>query len=139
MGEVDYTKLEKALASYSDAVDLYRERLAQKAGLRELNVYVAAIIQNFEFTIELAWKLIQKRLIQDGVRGDAFDTKGNLFKVAFEAGLVDDSEKWHNYYLARNLSAHTYGDATAQRVFEMALGFLDDAKQLNEKLTDAAA
>jgi nucleotidyltransferase substrate binding protein (TIGR01987 family) len=137
MSEIDYTKLEKALASYADAVALYHERLSQNADQRELNIYIAAIIQNFEFTIEISWKLIQKWLIQSGVSGDRFSTKGNLFKTAFEEGLIDDAEKWYNYYLARNLSAHTYGDEMATRVFNIALDFFDDAKKLNEKLTNA--
>ena len=134
MNELEYSELGKALVSYADAVLLYREHLESGESQREINTDTAAIIQNFEFTIEVSWQLIQKWLTDSGFGFESFDSKDKLFKTAYAEGLIDDAEKWYNYYRARNLSVHYYGKDVVKKIFEIALAFLDEAKGLNEKL-----
>ena len=45
-------------------------------------------------------------------------------------GLVDDPETWFEYCLVRNITIHTYDEATAVKVTGSAKSFLKDIKLL---------
>ena len=137
MESIDYSRLQKALLSYKDTIDLYNEYTTENAEQRKINSQVAAVIQNFEFTIEIAWKSIQKWLIEHGAHSNAFESKGKMFKIAAEEGLIDDPEAWLHFYRSRNLSSHTYGEEMAQTVFQTALSFYQFAEKLNQKINNA--
>lgn len=91
----------------------------------------SGVIQNFEVTYELSWKFI-KRWLEYNVDSDAVDkaTKRHLYRLAHEALLIDDVDKWMLYHNARNETSHTYDGITAEEVFVIALQFIDDAKKL---------
>jgi nucleotidyltransferase substrate binding protein (TIGR01987 family) len=67
----------------------------------------AGLIQTFEFTFELAWKVLKDLLFYQG-----FDVKTprDTLRQAFEAGLLDenDTEALLDALGKRNLLAHTY-------------------------------
>ena len=48
--------------------------------------------------------------------------------------LIRDVEAWMIYHDARNETSHTYDDAKAQEVFEVAKKFLPDAKEFLDNL-----
>lgn len=93
------------------------------------------VIQRFEYTYELAWKLMKRYLEEEmgDVDVDALGKK-ELFRRAAEAKLIDDPETWFTYHRDRNLSSHTYDEVDAQKVFETAERFLVDAKRLLAEL-----
>ena len=43
-------------------------------------------------------------------------------------GLIDDPEAWFEYSRIRNITSHTYDEATAEKVAGSANSFLKDAK-----------
>jgi nucleotidyltransferase substrate binding protein, HI0074 family len=67
----------------------------------------AGAIQAFDFSYELAWKLMKRVLESRGLEsGSPKDT----FRKAFEEGLISDPEVWFEFQKKRNLSSHTYNE-----------------------------
>ncbi len=48
--------------------------------------------------------------------------------------LIDDPEVWFEYRRMRNITSHTYDEATAEKVAGSTKSFLKDAKSLLESL-----
>jgi nucleotidyltransferase substrate binding protein (TIGR01987 family) len=95
----------------------------------------AGVIQNFEFTFELCWKFIQRWIILNKTPEDAEPfTRKDLFRMAARYGLVEDPLRWFEYGDARNLASHAYDEDKARQVFETAVRFLDDARNLLDRL-----
>ncbi len=92
--------LEGALALESP--DIY-----QKAGL----------IQFFETTFELAWKLMKDYLEAEGFV--EVSSPRAAIKKAFETGLIEEGHVWMELLLDRNLTAHTYSEGTADKVEQL--------------------
>ena len=91
----------------------------------------AGVIQNFEVTYELAWKLMSRwlsenvgRTVVDGI------TRRHLFRLAAEHCLIEDVDTWMSYHTARNQTSHMYNQEVAARFYAAAHGFAQDARRL---------
>ena len=58
----------------------------------------------------------------------------SLVREGSRFGLIDDPEVWFEYRRMRNITSHTYDEATAEKVAGSAKSFLKDAKSLLEAL-----
>ena len=97
------------------------------------------VIQRFEYTMDLSWKMIQRYLKHIAqVEESAIRTKKDLFREAGRLGLISNVEVWFGYYEARNETSHTYDPQIAESVFEQAELFLPDAISLFEALKHAS-
>ncbi len=96
------------------------------------------VIQRFEYTMDLSWKMIQRYLKHIAqVEESAIRTKKDLFREAGRLGLITNVEVWFGYYEARNETSHTYDPQIAESVFKQAELFLPDAIRLLEALKHA--
>ena len=121
--------LEKALRVADDGVFMSQLNDEQKQTVR------AGVIQNFEFTYELCWKFMQRWLqVNLGSAYVAGVSRRQLFRLSAEHRLIGDVDRWMVYHDARNETAHTYDENTAEDVFETAQKFLADARGLLEAL-----
>ena len=95
----------------------------------------AGVIQNFEFSYEIAWKFI-KRWLEKNYGSSYVDgiTRRELFRLAAESHLIDNVETWMTYYQARNQTAHTYDQKIALEVYHMSLNFLEVVEKLYQQL-----
>ena len=91
------------------------------------------LIQRFEYTVELAWKVLQDLLL---FKGYEFMTGPNgTLKMAFEDGLIANHDAWRKMMKARNMMSHTYNEDDADAVVAMIYDeFAALLKQLDEKL-----
>ncbi len=80
-----------------------------------------ATIQRFEYTFELAWKLM-KRYFESENKTIETSIKG-LFREAGKVGLVESVEDWFEYLNSHNLTSHTYQESTAEAVYQVAVRF----------------
>jgi len=93
------------------------------------------VIQRFEYSMDLSWKLIQRYLkIYTEIDEASLRTKKDLFREAARLKLITNAEAWIGHYEARNETSHVYNLETAKAVFERAAMFLPDAKELLESL-----
>jgi nucleotidyltransferase substrate binding protein (TIGR01987 family) len=102
-----FNHFSKAYAQLNEAVGLSRQRRLSK--LEE-----QGLIQAFEFTHELAWKLLRDFLEERGVQ-NMFGSK-DATREAFKTGLIKNGEIWMKMIESRNLTSHTYNEATAAEI-----------------------
>jgi nucleotidyltransferase substrate binding protein (TIGR01987 family) len=79
----------------------------------------AATIHAFEFCFDLAWKLLKVRLKDEGLD---LATPKAVLRAAGDAGMIVSVEEWFGYLRARNLTSHTYDEATANQVYAVISG-----------------
>ncbi|PZO49550.1 MAG: nucleotidyltransferase [Phormidesmis priestleyi] len=96
----------------------YKRALAQltkfihKGELNELEQQ--GLIQAFEYTHELAWKLLKSFLDSRGVQ-DIYGSK-DATRSAFNLALIEDGESWMDMIKDRNRTSHTYNQAVAEEI-----------------------
>lgn len=99
----------KALETLSDAVQLNTTRTLSKLEKQGL-------IQSFEYTHELAWKIMQDFFVFQGnseVRGSRDATR-----EAFKNELITEGDHWMEMIKKRNLTSHTYNEETAEVIYK---------------------
>lgn len=118
------TPFEKAVASLEEA-------LAQP----KTDYLRDATIQRFEYTFELAIKMI-KRSLEKWPEGTTIDqqTYRDMIRMAAEAGLITDPKAWFEYREARNVTSHAYDEKLAEKVYATVKKFAPDAKKLLDAL-----
>ncbi|MBI3761084.1 MAG: nucleotidyltransferase substrate binding protein [Chloroflexi bacterium] len=97
----------KALSQLKEAVQLAQQRPLSK--LEE-----QGLIQAFEFTHELAWNTLKDFLEGRGVQ-NLYGSKDTT-REAFKTGLIENGETWMEMINSRNLTSHTYDEATAAQI-----------------------
>lgn len=91
-----------------------------------------AVIQRFEYTFELSWKMLKRYLrLEAGI--EEYNLK-NLLRAAGQQHLIKDVDAWFTYLKAHNLTSHTYNEQTAEETYSIAQQFLPDAQKLLNNL-----
>ncbi|MGI8932974.1 nucleotidyltransferase substrate binding protein [Leptolyngbya sp. BC1307] len=96
----------------------YKRALAQltkfieKGDLNELEEQ--GLIQAFEYTHELAWKLLKEFLSYQGTQ-DIYGSR-DATRMAFGLGLIEDGESWMNMIKDRNRTSDTYNRDVAKEI-----------------------
>ena len=72
----------------------------------------AGLIQRFEYSWELAWKVLRDYLADVG-NPLPVPSPINVIRAAFEINLIDDGDAWVVMMKARNAMAHEYDGAAA--------------------------
>jgi nucleotidyltransferase substrate binding protein (TIGR01987 family) len=98
----------KALMLLEEAVD------ANRAADREL--IKAGIIQYFEFTHELAWKVMKDFLEYEGMTGIVGSRSAT--REAFNKGLIEEGQAWMDMLETRNITVHAYDPLIITEAFE---------------------
>lgn len=96
----------KALGRLKEAVD---------ADMSQNSLVADAAIQRFEFTFELAWKLLRALLLHQGIQTNA---PRSAIKEGFAAGLIRDGEGWIDMIEDRNRTSHVYDEKEAEKIFD---------------------
>ncbi len=118
----------KALTQLKSAVELAKERM-----LSELEKQ--GLIQEFEYTHELAWKTIKDFLNEKGNK-EIYGSK-DAIREAFKYGLLKNGEIWMDMIKSRNDSSHTYNEETANEIAEAILNYYyAEFEKLFNKLTE---
>ncbi|WP_150538334.1 nucleotidyltransferase substrate binding protein [Actinobacillus vicugnae] len=100
-------RFKQRLDNYCKAVDYLQAEISQYADT-ELDIVKKGIVQSFEITHELAWKLMQDILKEEGEQ-DIFGSK-TATRLAFNRGLISQGEIWLDMVKSRNLTVHTYDE-----------------------------
>ncbi len=94
----------------------------------------AGIIQFFEMTFELAWKVLKDYL---EAQGYLVKSPRETIKQAYQIELINDGHVWLDALAKRNLTTHTYDDELAEKlVNDIKTDFLPELKKLYEKLLE---
>ena len=93
----------------------------------------AGIIQFFEMTFELAWKVLK-----DYLEAQEYLVKSprETVKQAFQIGLIDNGHVWMDALSNRNLTTHTYDEELAIKMTSEILdAYLPELDKMYEKLS----
>lgn len=99
-----FQNYEKSFSYLEQAIDIEDPEIVERAGL----------IQFFEMTFELAWKMLK-----DYLEGQGFldvNSPRSVLKKAFESGLINDGHRWLQCLQDRNLTSHTYNEEIAVEI-----------------------
>lgn len=77
------------------------------------NIVREGLIQCFEFTHELAWKVMKDYAEYQGIM-EIFGSR-DAIRYSLRLGTIDD-EKWMDTIKDRNVTSHHYDDDTAQKI-----------------------
>src|SRR5690606_31893752 len=103
-----FNNYRRALARLGEAVALTKER-----DLSELEQQ--GLIQGFEFTFDLAWKTLQDYL-RHHKRPNDNGGPNVIINQALEDGIIKGEEVWKAMKKSRDLTAHSYDEATADDI-----------------------
>lgn len=133
--KIDFSSLRSATAQLEKYIDLYNSDLAHKnPEIKE--AFRAAVIQAFEFTYELAIKMIRRQLAQIVANpGELRKIKfADLMREAVDAGIIRDAPAYKEYRETRNKTSHTYDVNRAEKVVSVVDDFLNDTRFLLKEL-----
>lgn len=107
---MDATRLQERIEEFLKALSQL-----EKAAARPEDEFIRdSVIQRFEFTYELAWKMLKLQLEAEGI--DARTPRQTL-QEALQAGFIEDGNAWSELQKNRNLTSHTYDASLAQNVY----------------------
>ncbi|MDN5862596.1 MAG: nucleotidyltransferase substrate binding protein [Salinisphaera sp.] len=99
--QIDY--FERAVARLADALAQPKDEYLRDSA-----------IQRFEFTFELAWKVLKRYLAAQGV--EARSPRAAI-RGAFEVGLLPDDPGWLAMLDLCSLTTHTYDERIAEQIY----------------------
>ena len=109
-------ELERALERLDEALALGPAPSAEVSATTLPEAIVGdAAIQRFEFSFELAWKALSGWLERNLTAPPA--SPRAVLREAYRQGVIADEARWIALLLDRNLTSHTYREATARDVF----------------------
>ena len=133
--KLDDSSLERAIAQLQKSFDYFHSNLAlEDPNLREQ--FRGATIQAFEYTYELAIKMIRRQLAQivpDPSELSRVDF-ADLMRTAADAGIIADARSYFRYREIRNKTSRTYNFDEAERCVAVTDDFLHDARFLLKEL-----
>lgn len=103
-----FSNYKKALATLSAGI-----KTAESRVLSDLEKQ--GIIQGFEFTHELCWKVMQDFLKDQG-EANIYGSK-DATRLAFNRGLITNGEDWMSMIKDRNLTSHTYEAEISEQIY----------------------
>lgn len=99
-----FENYKQALSNLSETIDCI-----QKDG--NSKIYTMALIQAFEMTFELGWKILKDYLEYSGIM---VNTPRDSIKEAFKMNFINDGQGWIEMMEARNKTVHTYKEEFAK-------------------------
>jgi nucleotidyltransferase substrate binding protein (TIGR01987 family) len=99
--------------NFQRAFELLKNGLESRHQLNQLEQ--EGIIQRFEFTCELAWKLLKDLMEYDNLVVERISPNA-VIKQAFAGKYIIDAQTWLKMASDRNLMSHTYNFATFEEV-----------------------
>jgi nucleotidyltransferase substrate binding protein (TIGR01987 family) len=125
---IDISSLRRALATLDEA-------LVAHANAPDDKFIRDACIQRFEYSYELAHKMLRRYLVAAEPAGVHEMSFPNLIRLGYERGLLAQSwDVWIKFREARNATSHAYDEAKANSVVEKTPEFATAARYLAEQI-----
>jgi nucleotidyltransferase substrate binding protein (TIGR01987 family) len=108
-----FNNYRKALEKFNQAVDIISNKLEWGEEIDDL--LEEGLIQRFEYTHELAWKVMKDYAQYQGYTN--IQGSRDAFRKAFEMGIIEN-EAWMESINDRNLTSHNYDDETVTEILK---------------------
>ena len=93
----------------------------------------SAAIQGFEFTFELATKVLRRHLDETNATPDVVAELSypDLMRKGYARGILSrEYEHWHGFRRLRSMTNHTYTETSAAEVFRVVPDFIDEIEKM---------
>ena len=136
---LDISPLQNAVSQLEEALDLYASEQLAEVEPRLKRHLGAAVIQAFEFTYELSFKMLKRYL------GLALANPAKIADMSFNDVIREASSQslvqaelsdWKEYRRSRGMTSHAYDEKKAQEVLDNVPAFLQEAYYLLSQLQE---
>lgn len=90
-----------------------------------------SVIQRFEFTFELSWKVMKTA---NEMLGKECASPRQCIRVSAQTAIIDNPEMWMTYLNQRNYASHIYSEPTAEHIYTTAKTFVTDVSVLIDRI-----
>lgn len=108
-------------------------RLEEVLSLPKTDITRDSAIQRFEFCLDLSWKTLQTYLKEQ--KGVLANSPKDVFREAYQNGLISQSDDWIKLVDLRNETVHTYDEQTAENVYRELPAALKHFREILASLT----
>lgn len=129
MDEFKDIRWRQRFANFEKSYKLLKENIHKPI---ETELERAGIIQFFEVTFELSWKVMK-----DYLEAQELSVKSprEAIKQAYQIGLIDEGHIWIDALADRNLTVHTYDEKLAEKMInDIVKIYYPELKKLYDKL-----
>jgi|WetSurMetagenome_2_1015567.scaffolds.fasta_scaffold217771_4 nucleotidyltransferase substrate binding protein (TIGR01987 family) len=125
-----YDSFKKALKKILEVVEESGKKPKDLSDLEK-----EGLVQRFEYTTELAWKVLQDLLKYKGY--NEISGPNPVLQVSFQDGLITNHDDWRKLLRARNTTSHTYNEGDAEEIVEQIYNkYTALFKELDERLKE---
>lgn len=113
--EQRFSNFSKALAKMSEAIAFINSfQVPNEQGEVLDDIIKEGLIQRFEYTHELAWKVMKDFANYQG--NTSIAGSRDAIREAFQMQLITNGNVWMDMIVSRNKTSHTYDDVTADEI-----------------------
>lgn len=105
--------------NYQKALNQLRSAILEN-GANPIEIIKEGIIQRFEFTHELAWKVMKDYLEYEGIQ-NVTGSRSSI-REAYNKGLITKGQVWMDMIDSRNKTVHTYNQEILEIEFRKVVG-----------------
>ncbi|MGB9840913.1 nucleotidyltransferase substrate binding protein [Thermovenabulum sp.] len=111
------------------------QRLEEGVNFEPSNeIIIDGVIQRFEFTFEIAWKLLKDILEYEGIE---VKSPRSAIREGYKVGIISDGDAWIDMMIDRNKTSHVYDEREANAIYNKIksfyVGLLRELKNYAEK------
>ncbi len=110
------------------------DRLKESALIAKSELEIDGVIQRFEFTFELSWKVMKRFLENQGL---VCNSPRGCLKEAFQVKLIQNETVWLQMLADRNASTHLYDQTASREIFNrITARFVPEFLELFKKISE---
>jgi nucleotidyltransferase substrate binding protein (TIGR01987 family) len=108
--------------------------LEQAIGMEDNVLVKDAVIQRYEYTFELSWKLMKSILHYQGIE---LTFPREILKESFAVGWINDALIWDNMLIDRNLTSHVYQEKKADESYSRIVNtYFNELVRFSERIKE---
>ncbi len=129
MEELKETRWKQRFANFEKSYGLLKKYIGKPI---DTELEQAGIIQLFEVTFELSWKLMKDYLESQGF---IVKSPREAIKQAYQTDMISEGHIWIDALADRNLTNHTYDEKLAKQMVDSIVKiYFQEIEKLYEKL-----
>ena len=134
--QVKYDKLQRALATFCEAVESLNEAHQKHSSHKLILSLQDSLIKRFEYSIDGSWKYIKYYLEIELKSPPEYSSPKPIIRKACLAGLVSEEESsiFLDMFEKRNLTSHMYQEELAGIVIKNAQQYYDTMKKCIDRI-----
>ena len=125
-------RMRERYEDYKKALERLKEAMLEEP----TEIIIDGTIQRYEFTFELAWKIMKDYLEYNGFI-DGLSSPRNIIQLAFQNKIIKNGDIWIQMMLDRNLLSHLYDEEKSREIYNnIKNSYLAQFEQLKQFLEE---